>query len=695
MRNDCFSAEKEASNPQKELEFLLGQHIDIKTGVGSFDLINKQGKNLSGYTTKFLSDPKNSAAANSSAGRELKTHQALLANYLSVKDQLEKCLSDKAKKSGRKLQDRILQASAQAIMEDTLSKDTEGHPCSVPTFENKNINELNHQVMKLVTYKMKEDFQDDLTKQVLLNTARSMLGFKFKFEPDFMKKGAASLAELDSVIHNVCSKKISLNGSKDSSYDICNDLGPNFKGKLQSDLSFFALSLNKNEKKFDPESATNSLNASIDRINTKLERIPIVAEQGLFSDSVNLVNKETKKQYDRYVDLYAEEVSKDSGPLLLTSAMKKKAGPIKSFNTDDVDKDKKSHDFKFTKHNHVSSDDVKKSIDEAREKIQSQADSAIDLTYKKNVKKDERVLFSRGNKSDGQRTRDINELVKINPFAAGAVLVRRPEYAGTICESLNKIAAKDYRDKKFEEAFIAGGAVLGGVLVITSLGSMAGVVAESVVLYTTLAGAFFETASFAYYGSKSYKSYDEMNRSESAYLTKNADGQSLIEAKEALVEFKEARLTSVLSLLSSGLTVFPLKKILDLLERTDGAASPEEVRNASRVLSAIKNHGVAKRLQDIISLMGSLGEEKMSHFLVLLVKGGENLLTKFLGCLRDSTIPTAKIESVVENALSSLDSQFHVALARDLTNLVKARSKEKILERSKEEALEYSNEEVL
>ncbi|MGZ3809429.1 MAG: hypothetical protein ACXVCE_15200, partial [Bacteriovorax sp.] len=271
----------------------------------------------------------------------------------------------------------------------------------------------------------------------------------------------------------------------------------------------------------------------------------------------------------------------------------------------------------------------------------------------------------------------------------------RPEYAGIICESINKIAAKDDRDKKFEEAFIAGGAVLGGILVLTSVGTMAGVVAEGVVLYSTLAGAAFETASFAYYGAKSLKSYDEMNRSESAYLTKNANAKSLIEAKEALVEFKEARLTSALSLLSSGLTAFPLKKILNLLERTDGAASPEEVKNASRVLSAVKDHGVAKRLQEIISLMGSLGEEKMSHFLVLLIKGGEKLLTQFLGCLRDSTIPTDKIEKVVEKALASLDSQFHVALARDLTNLIKARSKEKLLERSKEEALEYSNEEVL
>ncbi|MGZ3788311.1 MAG: hypothetical protein ACXVLQ_07290, partial [Bacteriovorax sp.] len=671
------------------------QHIDIKSGVGSFDLINKQGKNLSEYTAKFLSDPKNSAAANSPEGLELKTHQTLLANYLAAKDQLEKCLSDKAKKSGRQLQERVLQASAQTMMTETSSKDTEGHPCSAFTLENKNINELNNQVTKLVTYKMKEDFQDDLTKQVLLNTARSMLGFKYKFEPDFMKKGDASSAELDSVIHNVCSKKISSNRSSGSFYDICNDLGPNFKKKLQSDLAFFALSLNKNEKKFDPESATNSLNASIDRINAKLESIPIVTEQGRFFYSANLVNKETKKQFDHYVDLYAEEVSKDSGPLLLTSTMKKKAGPIKSYNSDDVNKDQKSHDFKFTKHSHVSSDDVKKSIDEAREKIQSLADSTIDLTYNKNVKKDKSALFFRGNKHDGQRTEDINELVKINPFAAGAVLVRRPEYAGIICESINKIAAKDDRDKKFEEAFIAGGAVLGGILVLTSVGTMAGVVAEGVVLYSTLAGAAFETASFAYYGAKSLKSYDEMNRSESAYLTKNANAKSLIEAKEALVEFKEARLTSALSLLSSGLTAFPLKKILNLLERTDGAASPEEVKNASRVLSAVKDHGVAKRLQEIISLMGSLGEEKMSHFLVLLIKGGEKLLTQFLGCLRDSTIPTDKIEKVVEKALASLDSQFHVALARDLTNLIKARSKEKLLERSKEEALEYSNEEVL
>ena len=93
--------------------FMLAQHRELISGVGSFDMVNKHGKELADATFKMMAEPKNRNFLNTPDGVELRKYQAKLSNYIAVKDHFEKCIKDKNNK--RKLDTRILESSFQSM----------------------------------------------------------------------------------------------------------------------------------------------------------------------------------------------------------------------------------------------------------------------------------------------------------------------------------------------------------------------------------------------------------------------------------------------------------------------------------------------------------------------------------------------------------------------------------------------------
>ena len=270
--------------------------------------------------------------------------------------------------------------------------------------------------------------------------------------------------------------------------------------------------------------------------------------------------------------------------------------------------------------------------------------------------------------SDGQRRDDIKEIARLNPFAAGQVLIRNPEYAGLMCEAINAVNADDKSDARMEQAFVVGTAILGGALLLTGVGTVAGAyiltgsitagiaagtVGGSILAYTTLAGSAVELTAAGYYGKKSYDSYIEMNRLESAYLTRNTDARAIVEAKDSLVAFKEARLSATISLANVGLSFLSLGKLFSLTQNAKELATPAEIKAASRILTALSDSVVAKRLKDMLSSLGNLAGEKIDKFLLYLAKAGEKVRVQFLTLLKDSSISPQKLKEAVEVALEA------------------------------------------
>jgi hypothetical protein len=635
-----------ASGLQNPLSDLLIQHRDIKIGVGSMELIEKHGKELSDVTYKLMSDPKNKSFLNSPDGLELKKHQELLTNYLAIKDHFEKCVKDKDAK--RKLQDRILQSSFQGM------SNLDASPCLPPNVAAfKSYEDFNNNVTKAMKKMVKPDFQNLLSKKIMANTAKSLLGFRQKFNPDFMSSGSLSSSELDGLVNDVCVRKSQTPRAQMVYTDVCQKMDPQLKSEFKKELIEFS----KNQKpsdKISPEIAVSKLNASIDRLNSTLAKVEVKKDVGYIYDSANLSDEKAKKEFDNYINQYTQEVSRDAGALLLTSTMKDRSGSIKRFDSDETSKDKKSSQFQFTPHKKIKLEDVTKSIKEAEGKMMDQARDTLTIANQATLKKD--IL-----KSDDD---DISNLVRINPFAAGQVLLHQPQYSGLMCDSINKINKDDIDDANMDKYFVIGSAVIGGALVLTGVGAVAGAylvtgsltagvaagtAGASILGYSALAGSAVELVSLGYNSKRSLDHYKEMDQLESAYLTKNSDATALTEAKNALVDFKEARMMAGLSMASMGLNLVNVGSVFNILK--SGKATATELNAATKILKYVGDTQVAARLKEIVQAIGVSGAEKLDMFLLRLAQVGEKGRIKFLELLKDRKMTPEKYKEIIESSL--------------------------------------------
>lgn len=636
------------STSQNILSGLIIQHRDIKTGVGSMELLDKHGKALADATFKLMSDPKNKKFLNSPDGIELKKHQEMLTNYIAIKDHFNKCIKDKNAK--RKLQDRVLQSSFQGMT------NLDASPCLPPNVASvKSYEEFNNGVMKAMKKMVKPDFQNLLSKQVMSNTAKSLLAFRQKFNPDFMKSGKISEAELDKLVGDVCVTKSQTPRSMVFATDICQKMDPLFKKQLRKELSAFAGAENP-KGKISAEQATASLNQSIERLNTQLAKVEVKKDVGYIYDSADLSDESAKKNFNNYINQYAQEVSKDAGPLLLTKTMKDQSGSIRRYDSDDTSKDKKTAKFQFDKHKKIKIEDVNKSIKEAESKMMDQARDTLAVASRATTKKD--TL-----KADDD---DIADLVKINPFAVGQILIKKPEYTGLVCDSINNINTTDVSDENFDKYFMIGSAVIGGALVLTGVGAVAGAylltgsvtagiaagtVGGSILGYSALAGTAVEVVSLGYNAKRASDHYQEMNQLESAYMTKNSDAKAITEARDALVSFKEARLMAGLSLAGVGLNLVNVGSVFNIFKM--GNATSTELNAATKILKSIGDTKVASKLKEIVKAMGESGAEKLDNFLLFLAKTGETNRIKFLELLKNGKLTPEKFKDVIESSLEA------------------------------------------
>lgn len=640
-----------ALTAQNPLSGLLIQHRDIKTGVGSMELLDKHAKTLADATFKLMLDPKNKKFLNSAEGIELKKHQDLLTNYIAIKDHFDKCVKDKNAK--RKLQDRILQSSFQGM------SNLDASPClplNVNSF--KSYAEFNNGVMKAMKKMVKPDFQNILSKKIMSNTARSLLAFRQKFNPQFMSSGKISDTELDKLVTDVCIKKSQTPRAAMVALDVCQKMDPLFKKELRKELSLFAETLNP-KGKISAEKAMSSLNESIERLNSQLAKVEVKNDVGYIYDSADLSDESAQKNFNNYINQYTQEVSRDAGALLLTKTMKDQSGSIKRYDTADTSKDKKTAKFQFDKHKKIKLSDVNRSIQEAESKMMNQARDTLTMANRATSKQD--TL-----KADDD---DIAELVKINPFAAGQILIHRPEYTGLVCDSINNINQTDVSDENFDKYFMIGSAVIGGALVLTGVGAVAGAylitgsvtagvaagtIGGSILGYSALAGSAVELVSLGYNAKRANDHYQEMNQLEAAYLTKNSDAKAITEARDALVSFKEARLMAGLSLAAVGLNLVNVGSVFNIFKM--GNATSTELNAATKILKTIGDTKAASKLKDIIKMMGASGAEKIDNFLLLLAKTGETNRIKFLELLKDGKLTPEKFKDIIESSLDAAKS---------------------------------------
>ncbi len=208
-----------------KLQLLLNLHLEMKSGIGSYDSINKQGQKLLKLTSDFLASQKNLSSPKNPDLIELEKHQKYLANYFEIKDKFATCITDK--NNQRQLGNRILESACHSMLSEAT-----GAPCQDALHPIRSLIDFNS-LAKVTQDKARQLFQDELTKQIMLNTARSLAAFKYKFDSDFMSTGRLEDKELDQFVNRICTKKGKKKiGSEVHDFDVCESWGQGFRQKL-------------------------------------------------------------------------------------------------------------------------------------------------------------------------------------------------------------------------------------------------------------------------------------------------------------------------------------------------------------------------------------------------------------------------------------------------------------------------------
>ena len=259
-------------------------------------------------------------------------------------------------------------------------------------------------------------------------------------------------------------------------------------------------------------------------------------------------------------------------------------------------------------------------------------------------------------------------LVKINPFATGEMLLSHPEYAGVVCDSINKINTTDIGKDKRDRYFRIGSAVLGGALLLTGVGAIAGAyvltgslsaglvagtVAGTIVTATTAGSVIAGLGAALYEGNSAYQAHKETTQLENAFLSNNGDSQNIVEARAALENYKENRTNAMISLASAGLGVANFSKLFSMMKLGSKSFGISEMKTSSKILDYVADTKVAKKLKTVSLSLGEYSQVKIDTFLYRLAQGGESIRTKILEMLKDTRFTPKEMQQMFEEALAA------------------------------------------
>jgi hypothetical protein len=285
------------------------------------------------------------------------------------------------------------------------------------------------------------------------------------------------------------------------------------------------------------------------------------------------------------------------------------------------------------------------------------------------IKESESQILSE--KKDIAEEKTTEGLVKINPFATGEMLLSHPEYAGIVCDAINKTNSNDASKAKRDHYVMIGVAVLGGALILTGVGAMAvaagsaylmtgtislaatmgtGTVAGSVVAVTTAASVVAGLGSALYEGRNSYFAHQEMLQLENAFLTNNGDIKNIEEAKTAMKEFKENRTSAMISVASAGWNGLGYIKIFSLSQLSAKTFALTQMKATNKIFNTLAETKVATKVKSAMDAMGEAAMIKIDTVTYQLAKVGEATRTKILELLKDSRFTPKDLKEMLDEA---------------------------------------------
>lgn len=637
---------------------------------------SRAAKELFQRTQNFINSPSNQGLLQTPAGVSLLSGQKYFTSYNSIAKEFERCRIEDSK---RNLDLRIL--------DTVMDSRAKTNPCyAYRGFET--VDDAFNQIHNLMDksrgkasdgfYNKFSSLQDKLHWQALENSAKTYLSLRHRYEPAFIGKDGIRDDHLEMAVKDLCQ-------------DLCSD---DDLAKLNRYVQQESRVLGQKPKVKSYADAAKQVNGKFKRLNEKLKAVPIKTVEGWFRNGImdtsdpDPGDETSKAAFNEYVQSFMQEANQEDGFLMFTDIIRKKSGGLKEFKKDDMKKTTGSKEttFNFTKHkeNALSKNDMFKAKNEVQKKIKAQVLQLHKMNANKivendeweaNDKKDDDVIWKWDRKDiNNKRSEDLKTLIATNPAAVGQVLLNNPEQAGMVCSLINEIQQDDKTKKRNDKLWFYGGMVVGVGLAVTGIGlGLGGAVIANSAAAATL--ATYSSAAFAlstaaelsygtYKGTRAYEHIQDFDRFEAAFLTGNSDDHSVVEAQEALAEFKEARFEAALSIGFSALDIAGMSTLTkgsrlgaNVAKVSGKVMSPRQMNALSKLYQGIKASKLGGVFRQARQLMGKVGGKKMDRFLTFLSQSKEGLRIRFLEALKRKGVGPVWLKNAVDESLDAAGKQ--------------------------------------
>lgn len=559
-----------------------------------------------------------------------------LATWHTLKTQFDNCINFNI--TGQNLHERVLNVQFSRPFSSKISS-SECFNDQYSPLAPGNISQLNKFLSDLNLH----SFHNELIMEVITNSVEAFLEVKYKYDPEFMKRGKLAQKDIDHIIQTACISQRKIPFQQNT--DICELIDPSFKKYLTSRIVYLGNELS-NFKKTTATEALDDLNQSIDRLNTSLKKIILKKNEGIFYDNAELSDIKAKNNYETYIRQYLDELKNYNGLLLLTEAVRNRAGDIRQYHHDDTRRILDVYDFK--PHQYVKIDQVTEGIRELETRINDSIKNiAIGRSY-------------------GIDTPEFLSLIKNNPLAVSKIVLNSPHYADVLCSAINTIHAQDKNKQDFYENFKKSHAIISTVFLTTGAGTVlasliltgkmaikVGTRYGNLMAISSLGIGSNELVNAIYSVNKAYNQHKEIDSKTVASMTYNADDESILENKQLIAEFKSARNSALISLAVVAWSFPAAGKFLGLLTRPDPNITSDKLQKMTNVLLYIADNQFIVRVKQIKNTFDE--KEFDDHAKALTDAFFDNLLTfllttdndikreKILNAINSDSLPSKKL----------------------------------------------------
>jgi len=419
------------------------------------------------------------------------------------------------------------------------------------------------------------------------------------------------------------------------------------------------------------EAASADINQRVDRLNGALKDIPYKI-RGVIFKAVDKDEK-TKEAFDKYATVYQNEASSGNGLLMLTPSLRDKIGS--SHHEGELEGWRPSE---LEKHKSINAQDAATAVEEAEGAIIKQS-----------------VAMTRSMRHDFTESgmnANIEKLITTNPVAVGQVLLTHPEYAGFICKALGQIRIKQKAKKESDEfwgkAFMWGGLIIGGALLLTGVGAIgtAGIsaflgttgaaagttLAATGAALTTAGGMLTTTAAVlgasgtvlgiaggSYEATQAYNFNQEANELYASVISGNASKTQIADANKAYQDFHRARTSAFIQLGLSALDLGAMSKALNLTDKAvDAASKTELLRKVSTAMKSLEqNQPLMASLSRVLKSANAQTRQNFSKLMGYVSQASEGLRTKLLERLAGKG--PAAFQKLIDEALEVVKRNCH------------------------------------